>query len=387
MKTSTERILTTHVGSLPRPDDLIALLIAKDREEPFDEATLAARVPEAVAEVVEQQIACGVDIVSDGELGKISYVNYVKHRIAGFGASAPLDWTPQDLAEHPAPKPPAGPPGSPPAEPNPDPPACRGPLSVRDRAPLEADLAAFRSAVDKAKPTEAFMNAASPGVVAHFMPNKFYPSHDAYVDALADVLRDEYEAIFEAGFLLQIDCPDLAMARHMGHARLSLEDFRKSIAHNIEALNRATGNIPAEAMRLHVCWGNYPGPHTHDVPLKEIADIVFAGRPQAILFEAANPAHAHQWEEMAEVEIPEDKILVPGVIDTNTNHVEHPKLIAQRIARYADLVGRERVMAGTDCGFSTLASLPRVWPSVVWEKLRAMAEGAAIASERLWGKR
>ena len=383
MKTNTERILTTHVGSLPRPDDLIALLIAKDREEPFDEATLAARVPEAVAEVVEQQIACGVDIVSDGELGKISYVNYVKHRIAGFGAPAPLDWTPQDLAEHPAPKPP----GSPPAEPNPDPPACRGPLSVRDRAPLEADLAAFRSAVDKAKPTEAFMNAASPGVVAHFMPNKFYPSHDAYVDALADVLRDEYEAIFEAGFLLQIDCPDLAMARHMGHARLSLEDFRKSIAHNIEALNRATGNIPAEAMRLHVCWGNYPGPHTHDVPLKEIADIVFAGRPQAILFEAANPAHAHQWEEMAEVEIPEDKILVPGVIDTNTNHVEHPKLIAQRIARYADLVGRERVMAGTDCGFSTLASLPRVWPSVVWEKLRAMAEGAAIASERLWGKR
>ncbi|MCZ6863095.1 MAG: cobalamin-independent methionine synthase II family protein [Alphaproteobacteria bacterium] len=387
MKTSTERILTTHVGSLPRPDDLIALLIAKDREEAFDEATLAARVPEAVAEVVEQQITCGVDIVSDGELGKISYVNYVKHRIEGFGAPAPLDWTPQDLADHPAPRPPAGPAVSPPAEPNPDPPACRGPLSVRDRAPLEADLAAFRSAVDKAKPTGAFMNAASPGVVAHFMPNKYYPSHEAYVDALADVLRDEYEAIFEAGFLLQIDCPDLAMARHMGHADLSLKDFRKSIAHNIEALNRATDNIPTEAMRLHVCWGNYPGPHTHDVPLKEIADIVFAGRPQAILFEAANPAHAHQWEEMAEVEIPEDKILVPGVIDTNTNHVEHPKLIAQRIARYADLVGRERVMAGTDCGFSTLASLPRVWPSVVWEKLRAMAEGAAIASDRLWGKR
>ncbi len=383
MKTSTERILTTHVGSLPRPDDLIALLIAKDRGERLDEAALAARVPEAVAEIVRKQIACGTDIVSDGEFGKISYVNYVKHRIEGFGAPAPLDWTPQDLADHPAPRPAA----SPPAESNPDPPACRGPLSVRDRAPLEADLASFRNAVDKAKPQEAFMNAASPGVVAHFMPNKFYPSHEAYVDALAEVLRDEYEAIFEAGFLLQIDCPDLAMARHMAHAGVSLKIFRKTIAHNIEALNRATGNIPASAMRLHVCWGNYPGPHTHDVPLKDIADIVFAGRPQAILFEAANPAHAHQWEELAEVDIPEDKILVPGVIDTNTNHVEHPKLVAQRIARYADLVGRERVIAGTDCGFSTLASLPRVWPSVVWEKLRAMAEGAALASERLWNKR
>ena len=382
MKTSTDRILTTHVGSLPRPDDLIALLVAKDREEPYDEAALAARVPEAVAEVVAKQIACGTDIVSDGELGKISYVNYVKHRIAGFGEPAPLHWTPQDLADHPAPKPA----GSQPAEANPDPPACRGPLSVRDRAPLEADLTAFRHAVDKAKPLEAFMNAASPGVVAHFMPNKFYPSHEAYVDALAEVLRDEYEAIHQAGFLLQIDCPDLAMARHMAHAGETLTDFRKAIAHNIEALNHATANIPAEAMRLHVCWGNYPGPHTHDVPLRDIADIVFAARPQAILFEAANPAHAHQWEEMAEVDIPEDKILVPGVIDTNTNHVEHPKLIAQRIARYADLVGRERVIAGTDCGFSTLAGLPRVWPSVVWEKLRVMAEGAAIASQRLWGK-
>ena len=383
MKTSTERILTTHVGSLPRPADVIALLIAKDRGEPFDEAALAARVPGAVAEIVRHQIACGVDIVSDGELGKISYVNYVKHRIGGFGAPAPLEWTPQDLADHPAPRTP----GNPPPAPNPDPPACRGPLTVRDRAPLDADLAALRGAVNRAKPTEAFMNAASPGVVAHFMANKFYPSHEAYVDALADVLSDEYEAIFEAGFLLQIDCPDLAMARHMGQAGLSLKDFRKTIAHNIEALNRATGKIPPEAMRLHVCWGNYPGPHTHDVPLADIADIVFAARPQAVLFEAANPAHAHQWEELAEVEIPEDKILVPGLIDTNTNHVEHPKLVAQRIARYADLVGRERVMAGTDCGFSTLASLPRIWPSVVWEKLRALSEGAAIASERLWGKR
>ncbi len=383
MKTKPQRILTTHVGSLPRPADVIALLVAKDRGEPFDEAALAALVRVAVAEIVGQQMACGVDIVSDGELGKISYVNYVKHRIEGFGAPAPLEWTPRDLADHPPPR--AS--GAPPAEPNPDPPACRGPLSVRDRAPLEADLAAFRGALDGARPAGAFMNAASPGIVAHFMANKFYPSHEAYVDALAEVLRDEYEAIHKAGFVLQIDCPDLAMARHMGHAGLSLKDFRKTIAHNVEALNRATGNIPPGAMRLHVCWGNYPGPHTHDVPLADIADIVFSARPQAILFEAANPAHAHQWEELAEITIPEDKILVPGVIDTNTNHVEHPKLVAQRIVRYADIVGRERVMAGTDCGFSTLAGLPRVWPSVVWEKLRALAEGAAIASERLWGKR
>ncbi|MHA1536121.1 MAG: cobalamin-independent methionine synthase II family protein [Alphaproteobacteria bacterium] len=390
MNASTDRILTTHAGSLPRPDDLIAPMIAKDRGEPYDEAALAARVPEAVAEIVAKQVACGVDIVSDGELSKISYVNYIKHRIAGFGEPAPLDWQARDLVDHPPPSPPPPPQGrsadSPPAAANADPPACRGPLSVHDRAPLEADLAAFRSAVNQEKPLGAFLNAASPGVVAHFMPNKYYPSHEAYVDALAEVLRDEYEAIHEAGFILQIDCPDLAMAKHMGRTEIPLEDFRKSITHKIAALNRATENIPAEAMRLHICWGNYPGPHTHDVPFKDIADIVFTVRPQAILFEAANPAHAHQWEELAEVEIPEDKILVPGVIDTNTNHVEHPKLIAQRLCRYADLVGRERVIAGTDCGFATLASLPRVWPSVVWEKLRAMAEGAAIASERLWGK-
>jgi 5-methyltetrahydropteroyltriglutamate--homocysteine methyltransferase len=227
------------------------------------------------------------------------------------------------------------------------------------------------------------MTAASPAVVAHFMRNFHYPTEDAYIEALAEALRHEYEAIHRAGFLLQIDCPDLAMAAHMDHAGKPLAEFRRIAARNVEILNHATRAIPPAAMRLHVCWGNYPGPHTHDVPFARIADIVFSARPQAVLFEAANPSHAHEWEELPGIAIPDDKILIPGVIETNNNRVENPKLVAQRLCRYADIVGRERVMGGTDCGFATLATLPRVWPSVVWIKLKALADGAAIASERL----
>ena len=384
MKTSTDRILTTHVGSLPRPAALVPLLIAKDRDEPHDAEALATGVRQAVADIVAQQVACGIDTASDGEMGKISYVNYIKHRLTGFGAPAPLDWSPADMAAHPEYAASLREPDDVPRE---DPPACRGPIGPGDRAPLDVDLAAFRAAVDKAKPVDAFMNAASPGVTAMFMPNMHYPSEGAYIDALAAALSDEYEAIHEAGFVLQIDCPDLAMARHMPFADRPLEDFRRAAALYVEALNEATRNIAPEAMRMHVCWGNYPGPHTHDVPIRDIADIVFTARPQAVLFEAANPRHEHEWEDLADVTIPDDKILVPGVIDTLTSTVEHPQLIAQRIGRFADLVGRERVMAGTDCGFATLASLPRVWPSIVWEKLRALSEGAARASDHLWGGR
>jgi 5-methyltetrahydropteroyltriglutamate--homocysteine methyltransferase len=217
-----------------------------------------------------------------------------------------------------------------------------------------------------------------------FMPNKFYPNEDAYVAALADALRDEYEAIWKAGFVLQIDCPDLAMSRHLAYTGLSLAEFRRIAARNVEAINHATRNIPADAMRMHLCWGNYAGPHTHDVPLKDVADLVFNARPRAVLFEAANPRHAHEWEDLKSARIPDDKILVPGVIDTNTNHVEHAQLVAQRIEAFAAIVGRERVMAGTDCGFGTFAKLPPVYPSIAWEKLKSLVAGARLASERLW---
>lgn len=380
MKSSADRILTTHVGSLPRPPGLVALLLAQDRGETVDGKALADAVRQAVADVVARQVECGIDLVSDGEMGKISYVNYLKHRLDGFGAPAPLDWTPQDLADHPDYMKSLRRPDDPPRT---DPPACRGPIAVKDKGPLEADLAAFRAAVAKSKPKGAFMNAASPGVVAMFMPNRYYDSEDAYVAALAAALADEYEAIHKAGFQVQIDCPDLAMARHMSFARKPLKDFLAAAERNVAALDRATRNIPPEAMRMHICWGNYPGPHTHDVPLREIAPIVFRARPQAVLFEAANPRHAHEWEDLAAVAIPDDKILVPGVIDTNTNAVEHPMLVAQRLCRFARIVGRSRVIAGTDCGFATLASLPRVWPSIVWEKLRALAEGARLATARV----
>ncbi len=381
MRTSTDRILTTHVGSLPRPDDLIDLLMAQDAGEPHDAALLAKRIREAVAEIVAKQVETGIDAVSDGEMGKVSYVNYLKHRLAGFGAPAPLEWTPADLLAHP------GFLASRRQGSNPvrrDPPACRGPIAVKDRAPLDADLANFRAACDRAKPVDAFVPAASPGVVAIFMPNKYYPSEDAYVAALAAAMQEEYEAIWKAGFVLQIDCPDLAMSRHLAYQGLSLAEFRRVAARNVEAINHATRNIPPAAMRMHLCWGNYAGPHTHDVPIREVADLVFKARPQAVLFEAANPRHAHEWEDLKAARIPDDKILVPGVIDTNTNHVEHPQLVAQRIAAFAGIVGRERVMAGTDCGFGTFAKLPPVYPSIAWEKLKSLVEGAQLASKRLW---
>ncbi len=380
----TDRIPTTHVGSLPRPDDLIDLLVAKDRDRPYDPALLERRVAESVLEIVQKQVDCGVDIVSDGEMSKISYTNYVKHRLQGFGDPEPLRWMPSDLTAHPDY---AASMRANARLPNLDPPACRAPIGPGDTGPLEADLANYRAAVDRAAPAGAFMNAASPGVVAHFMPNAYYETRDAYVLALGEALAGEYEAIHNAGFLLQIDCPDLAMIRHMEFADRTLDEFRRIAEVGVEALNRATRNIPPEAMRMHICWGNYPGPHTHDVPFAAMADIVFRAKPSVVLFEGANPQHGHQHEDLADLAIPDGKILAPGVIDTNTNHVEHPKLVAQRLCAYADIVGRERVQAGTDCGFSTLASLPRVWPSIVWEKLRALAEGAAIATDRLWGRK
>lgn len=385
-----DRIPTTHVGSLPRPPDVFALLEAKERDG-RPPAGFAERLPTAVAEIVGHQVACGIDIVSDGEVGKFSYTFYVRHRLAGvetraFGGPAPHAIVHQDLAEHPdflarieeknkgvkwyelVP-----------------PPACTGPVSYERKDELAADLANLRAAAERHRPQAVFVNAASPGVLTKFVPNHYYGSEDAYLEALAEAMKVEYEAVHAAGFLLQIDAPDLASARHNQYQDLSDREFLRICERNIAVLNAATAAIPPERMRMHVCWGNYEGPHTHDVPFATIAPAVFAARPQAILFEAANPRHGHEWEELARLPIPEDKILVPGVIDTTTNFVEHPRLIAQRLCRYTDLVGRERVIAGTDCGFATFAGPGNpVVPSVVWAKLAALAEGAAIASERLW---
>ena len=373
------RILTTHVGSLPRPADIIPLLVAQDRGAAVDEAHLDSLVAAAVDDVVARQIAAGVDVVSDGEMSKMSYTNYLRHRIAGFDGQGRALSGAGDLvanpefAEHMRRQ----------AEENPlKPPACNGALRIKSRVPLERDLAHLKTAVDSRKPHRAFLSAASPGVVSLFMENQHYPSTDAYLAALVDVLREEYEAIAAAGFDVQLDAPDLAMGRHTGYRQLSDKDFLAACARNVEAINAATRNIPAERLRLHLCWGNYPGPHTHDVPVADVLEIVLQARPQHLLFEAANPRHAHEHEVFAAKRhlIPDDKILVPGVIDTNTNCVEHPDLIRQRLLAFGRIVGLERVMAGTDCGFSTVASRPRVFPTLVWQKLAAMREGADRAA-------
>src|SRR5215831_9890923 len=393
MKTSTARILTTHVGSLPRPSDVMEFLEARETGRPFEPAAFDACLSLAVREIVQRQAAAGIDSVCDGELGKISYTTYVRHRLSGIGAfrggpnyKPPQTAAHRDLLDHP------------------DHmqrlnevrgtswfsreavPCCTGPVAYRDRQPLEKDLKHLAAACVAAKPVEAFMNAASPGVLTKFLPDRYYQDEDAYVEALANALREEYEAIVKAGFVLQIDAPDLGSARHNQYQHLSDEEFLRIAERNIAALNHATTNIPPEAMRMHLCWGNYEGPHTHDIPLAKILDVAMRARPAGLSFEAANPRHAHEWEDLRGRNIPDDKILIPGVIDSTTNFVEHPRLIAQRICHYADIVGRERVIAGADCGFATFAFVNNaVAPSVVWAKLAALAEGAGIATKRLWG--
>ena len=386
MKISTERILTTHTGSLPRPTGL-------DRHD-------GGSVRAAVAETVRHQLDAGVDVVNDGEVSKPSYATYVTERLSGFSGE-PVALRLRDL------------------EPFPklfermvaDPsmaavfanPTCQGPVAYVDRAPLDEDIANLRAALgwgtaandgdaDGAAssgkavapaPSDAFMTAASPGVIEMFMPNRYYPSTEAYLEALADAMKQEYDAIAGAGFVLQLDCPDLAIAWAIGPEQTT-EEFRKTVALRLEALDHATRDIPADRMRLHMCWGNYEGPHLLDVPLATIADLVLAARPAAVSFEAANPRHEHEWRVFEDMRLPDGKVLIPGVVDSTTNFVEHPELVAERLVRYARLVGRERVLAGSDCGFATFAALLTVDPRVTWAKLAAMAEGARIASRTLW---
>ena len=393
MKLSTDRILTTHVGSLPRPPDLLAFLEARETGREFDQTAFERRLADAVREVVAKQVAAGIDSVCDGELGKISYTTYIRHRFSGIGV-VPRRRQRQAAADRGASRPPRPPRFHAAAQPDARGtswfsreavPCCTGPVAYRDRRPLETDLKNLAAACAAAKPVEAFMNAASPGVLTKFVPDRYYRDEDAYVEALANALKEEYEAIVKAGFILQIDAPDLGSARHNQYQHLSDDAFLRIAERNIAALNHATANIPPDAMRMHLCWGNYEGPHTHDIPLAKIFDVAMRARPAGLSFEAANPRHAHEWEDLRGAKIPDDKILIPGVIDSTTNFVEHPRLIAQRICHYADIVGRERVIAGADCGFATFAFVNNpVAPSVVWAKLAALAEGARVATARLW---
>jgi len=380
MKRSTERFLTTHTGSLPRPPDLIRMMYAKEEGVPVEPAALSQRVAEAVAEVVRKQAESGVDIVNDGEMSKPSYATYIKDRLSGFGGEGNT-FVYQDLAEFPSlAKRVFGDPGRSRRKT----PACNAPIAVRDaQAPL-VDIDHLNAAVSGLGVEERFLTGASPGVVSLFFRNEHYPSDEAYVFAIADAMRSEYEAIGKAGIVLQIDCPDLGMGRHIQYANLSLPEWRKKAHMHVEALNHAVANVPAEQLRMHLCWGNYEGPHHCDVPLADVIDIVFKAKPMAIALEAANPRHAHEWKLFETVKLPDGKLLIPGVIESKSNFIEHPELVAQRIARYAKLVGRENVIAGSDCGFGTWVGQAAVDPDVVWAKMAAMSEGARIASREFF---
>jgi 5-methyltetrahydropteroyltriglutamate--homocysteine methyltransferase len=367
---------------------LIDLILSREKGDAIDAATFEAATVAAVEDVVARQVAAGVDIVSDGEMSKPSYTTYIRHRVTGIepdpraaekGRDIMLG---RDLMAHPD----FGRRGNFSAAPFP---GCVGPLKYKDRSALDRDLAHLKAAAAKSKPSDVFMTAPSPGILTRFIINLHYPIEQAYVDALAEIMKTEYRAIVEAGFVLQIDCPDLGSCRNNQYRDLTDDEFRSKIAErNIAALNGAIEGLPADRIRLHICWGNYEGPHSFDLPLTRIIDIAFKARIQAFSIEAANPRHDHEWEDLKAIDIPDDKVLIPGVIDSTTNFIEHPKLVAQRIGRYADIVGRERVIAGVDCGFGTaVRTEPMVADSIVWAKLKALGEGAAIASSRLWGSK
>jgi 5-methyltetrahydropteroyltriglutamate--homocysteine methyltransferase len=379
MRRSTERVLTTHTGSLPRPDELTKVMFAKEEGVPVDGPVLAARIKAAVADVVGRQVAAGIDVIDDGEYSKPSYATYVKDRLTGFGGeSHPLTY--RDLVDFPGmARRVFGDPGRARRKT----PACTAPITVRDAAAAATDVANLQAAPAGAG-RERFLSAASPGVISLFFRNDHYPTHEAYLAAIADAMKHEYETVARAGFVLQIDCPDLGMGRHIQYADLSTQEFRKKARLHIEALDHALANVPPEQIRMHVCWGNYEGPHHFDVPLDDIIDLVFAARATAVSFEGANPRHAHEWRVFEKVKVPAGKTIIPGVIDSTTNFIEHPLLVAERITRYAKLVGRENVMAGTDCGFGTWVGQAAVDPDIVWAKLASLAEGAKLASKELW---
>lgn len=375
---SSKQIDTSHVGSLPRSMKLAEVLIARDHGEHTDSAAFDTLVESEIEEALRHQIDAGVSVVSDGELGKVGYSTYMTERLSGFGDAHIARKPARDLANHPdlakklsaimgsqefvrA--------------------ACIDEVKLVNLQPLHDDIRRFKTALGAVnQPVKAFMNSASPGLITAFQPNKFYPTHEAYLADLVEAMRAEYEAIVDAGFYLQLDCPDLAMSRHTGYQDLSDEEFVKIAAANIEALNAATANIAPEKMRMHICWGNYEGPHDHDIPLTQVIDSILKARPATVLFEAANPRHEHEWTVWRDAKIPDNKVLAPGLIDTCSNYIEHPDLVAQRLQRFIDIVGVDRVVASTDCGFGTFAGYGKIDPGVTWKKLKALREGADKAA-------
>lgn len=377
---SEERILTTHVGSLPRPDDLIQMMFAKEEGIPVDRNALDARVSKAVSEIVASQTGAGVDIINDGEMSKPSYATYIKDRLAGFGGESNT-FVYQDVAEFPKM---AERVFNDPGRSRRKTPGCNAEISVMDRDAAETDVTNLLSASEGKQFSGRFLTAASPGVISLFFANTHYPDFETYIFAIADAMRHEYETVTSAGIMLQLDCPDLAMGRHIQYADLDLKDFRKQAELHIDALNHALENVPKDLVRIHLCWGNYEGPHHCDVPLADIIDVAFRAKASGISFEAANPRHAHEHKVFDNVKVPDDVVLVPGVIESKSNFIEHPDLIAQRIIRIAKRIGREKVIAGSDCGYGTWVGQAAVEPEIVWAKLGALAEGARLASEQLW---
>jgi len=382
MQMSRDRILTTHVGSLPRPDDAVALLIKKENGESYDKAEFDRVMKQAVANVVKKQVDAGFDVVSDGETSKIGYSTYIKDRYTGFGDEFTVK-PHLDLIDYPEFRKRMAAFNGPPTFKRL---CCIGPIEPKHTELLTKDIENFRAAMSAVKVTEGFINAASPGVVASFLQNKYYPTYEKYIEALAKALKPEYEAIAKAGFLVQVDCPDFAMSRHTGFQELTDDEFVKRAHFNVEMLNDALKNVPAEQVRIHICWGNYEGPHDHDIALEKIMPVIRKAKAKGISFEGANARHEHEWKVWAEAKLPDDVVLLPGMLDSSSNYVEHPELVAQRIERLADIVGRERVIASTDCGFGTFAGFSKVDAGIAWKKLKSLVDGAAIASKRLWKK-
>ena len=379
MKRSSTRILTTHTGSLPRPQSMLDLLMSDQDGDLSDRSSLQKSVHESVADVVKLQVSSGLDIINDGEQGRVDYTVFVKDLLTGFEgeSTAPIgagDDEFPELAELLRPF----------ASPFQTRPACVGPVGWKDFASIEEDIANLKAATIGIEAEEVFMTSPSPGQISRFLHNQYYASDEEYLYALGDVMKKAYTAIVDAGFLLQLDCPDLALSRHTVFADLSLEDFRKQIQMHVEALNHAVADIDPENMRMHLCWGSTLGPHHTDVPLKDMVDIALMGRPMAISFPAANARHGHEWKIWREIKLPADKILIPGMLDSTSNFVEHPEYVAERIVRYAELVGRENLLVGADCGFGTFAGRLQVDSKIVWMKLKSLTAGAGIASQQLW---
>jgi len=371
-----KRVLTTHVGSLPRPDAVVDLVRKQDDGDVTDPVAADAIMRESVAEVVGRQVAVGIDMVSDGEMSKISYATYVRHRLTGFEVGDAPRAVPADLDAFPDYRDRIASRGETPVYRRP---ICRGAIAVRDLGPVRADIRHLVEATQTQPLKVAFLTAASPGVIAVFQPNEYYSTQREYLYAVAEAMKVEYNEIAASGLILQVDCPDLAMGRHIRYRDESEEAFLAHAAEQVEVLNHALADVPAERVRMHVCWGNYEGPHTSDIGLSKILPIVLRAKPSMIAFEAANPRHAHEWEAWFGVSLPEEKVLIPGVIDTCTNYVEHPDLVAQRVRRFVEIAGPERVIAGTDCGFGTFAGFGRVHPDICWAKLESLVQGAAVA--------